>query len=639
MAFRLLLAWSAGLAMLEVATLVLGMAHVSTSRAVAFAILVLACAAGAATWRLAQVDGSAEGGTSRLQIDAPPAKGEPKWMWAAPIVLALFVGPLYLALFISAWSKPELSFDGMTYHVPTIHFWSERGYVHWIEVDATANDWRGYITSLLDAYPKGGELVGFVFVRAAGSEQPVNVSTFAFLPLGVLGVTSIARALGAARPFALAAGLAYLLVPINIGQSVTTYVDAAYGSAVVAWLAAVVLAFDAIRNDSATWRTSLASGCTFGLTIATKASGVALAAVGFVALVGVCVVATRKSEPRSRARAFARAVLAPLVLGLAIGGYWYARNWMHESNPLYPVRVSVLGHTIFPGEPVEDVIAANGNTPPQYRELGPAGRVLEAWSQGVREGAWPSSTRFCDPREGGLGFLWLLGGVPSLVALLSRRARSPALILLATMTAVGFLATPMNWWSRYTVWIHAAGLGALALAVTEIARRREALVAKIFGGAWIAACFGLAGVEALTDTRWAATRACYLGKPRSIATASSAWAALTTHDGPSAFFDELAGHPLALRAASDQRTVAVTIASPYERNIVGVVGDAAGSRRVVLVDDAVLRDRDALDAFVSREDVAWIFYGEQLPSSEALAARARASERVDPYWVVYDVSR
>jgi len=115
------------------------------------------------------------------------------------------------------------------------------------------------------------------------------------------------------------------------------------------------------------------------------------------------------------------------------------------------------------------------NQDPSDAERGPVEIVLLKWFQGCAR--WPRSIRGTDSRLGGIGFLWTLGCLPALLVVpvlyasrpVWRSRLRPALILLATGTGI-FLATPMNWWARYTVWIYGIGLPCLAWALQGISK-------------------------------------------------------------------------------------------------------------------------------------------------------------------------
>ena len=76
---------------------------------------------------------------------------------------------------------------------------------------------------------------------------------------------------------------------------------------------------------------------------------------------------------------------------------------------------------------------------------------------------WPNTMWFLDSRFGGLGFLWLLGCVPAIVATIVLSVKRPpargrwVFFCLLAVVGVTFAVWPMNWSARYTVWNLRAG--------------------------------------------------------------------------------------------------------------------------------------------------------------------------------------
>src|SRR5215813_1113978 len=251
------------LSAIQVAVLTASLVSLRLTRLVALGVLVVALLAVWFVWSGLKDDGAI----------APPWAGvsEQRWGW---LIAGLFAA-LYLLLFACAATVPDVSWDANTYHLPTIQQWFQTGRVAWIEgPDAS-------ILRLINGYPKGAEVVSLFLCTLI---HPALAHTFnlVYLPLGMLGIASIAQALGAARGAALAAGAALLLVPINLGQSVTAYVDSAFGSAVIAWLAATVWLrrLDAKRLGIE----AFVLGCALGNIIGIKGTGLMLGALGTLAL-------------------------------------------------------------------------------------------------------------------------------------------------------------------------------------------------------------------------------------------------------------------------------------------------------------------------------------------------------------------
>lgn len=393
-------------------------------------------------------------GSSRPASPAPEPAGPARWhivgasAWLAAIGLGLIIVTAHL---------PDLTCDGNAYHIPTIHFWACAGRIVWIDLPGCPD------LPFVNGYPKGTEAIAFLIATAFGTGRWINATNLLFLPVGMLALAACCRTLGVSRRLSLLAGCAWFAVPVNAFQAATSYCDSAFASCALSWLALTfLLAAPAARRERIGWPLTIAWGAALGLTISAKGSGLILAGVGVPALAAFLLAFRRRRE---------LALLATIGLAVAvlIGGFWYSRNWLMTGSPFYPVGLSLGDHVIFPGKSVSASIDALRNTPAEIRGLAWPWQVTRAWTQSLPDG-WPASIAGVDAHLGGLGFLWVLGCVPALVWLLSssrrnqptERAVRSALLLLAAIVLLAFLATPLRWWARYTCWIYAAGIPPLA---------------------------------------------------------------------------------------------------------------------------------------------------------------------------------
>jgi len=164
---------------------------------------------------------------------APAAQGEPtSWSVRAIMLLGAIV---LLALGILAWIKIDPSFDGNWYHIPVIHFWAAKGYVHWVAADPPAA-WCAMAQDYMNGYPNAHEVTSFWLARFAG-DRALNAAGVLYLPLGALGIHVLSRRLGAGAGWSAFGALLYLLMPVNIAQAHTTYVDSSFAACVVGLLA------------------------------------------------------------------------------------------------------------------------------------------------------------------------------------------------------------------------------------------------------------------------------------------------------------------------------------------------------------------------------------------------------------------
>ena len=255
---------------------------------------------------------------------------------------------------------------------------------------------------------------------------------------------------------------------------------------------------------------------------------------------------------------------------------------------------------------------------------------------------WPLTIRYYDAREGGLGYLWLLGCVPAVIALFvgllrrtGARSRRWTFAVLAAVTLATFLATPLDWWARYTLWIYGLGLPCFAACASAGLRRRVVwLRAAAFG--LLCGYASLAVFEAAIAFAWSATPATFLGRPRIPGSLAEIPFVLTDYPPTSFFFPGLDG-PVATEAFTSDATVAV---APLEVPALPALGQLAmpiGFRRVVLADPGVGHDDETLRAFRQRTGAAYVIWSLSLGQPEALERARLRVERLPPLWDLYEL--
>lgn len=615
-----------------------GVARLQLTPTVAWAFALVGAALAFLFYRWASVlSPLPEASPSRNNLRATAAA----WLIVIPSLAA------YALLWVPAYFHPDITWDGMTYHLPTIHLWAKEGFVHWISTPSEAGEgWKLYADALLNGYPKTGESVGFFLAQLSGGNL-VNASNLAFLPLAILAIAALAEELGASRPSAIAGGLLFVLVPTNVGQAASTYVDTAFASATVYCLAFLYLQLRSVltSEDARLPRPIVvASGAGIGLALGVKGPALGLAALSVFAVAVAATIRLRRRPGRSRhALILAAAVGLAGTVALPVGGFWYLRNAVVTHNPMYPFEIKVAGHVVFPGIPVSDMISEETNTPPFMRNMSQAGKIARAWAQGgdlewpidaitehnadgyaipVPGGyRWPRSIRYNDPRVGGLGFLWLFGGIPSLIAVIgialykvrrgSKEERPQAardalaLGLFLATCAVFFAITPMSWWARYTLWLHAAGLSALALVLHHILiglsqRRWYAFAAAPFA----VMLLSLAFFEFAYALKWDHSLAYFVGPARIDRHSGprDLWSALTTSkdNGISAIYIDLANNELARAALSGDQIVAVGPLSVSGGPVLGQLSMPVGRKTWIMAPSEIGTDQETATQFVRR---------------------------------------
>ncbi|HZL18679.1 MAG TPA: hypothetical protein VFG23_13130 [Polyangia bacterium] len=184
------------------------------------------------------------------------------------------------------------------------------------------------------AYAPGNLELWFWFLMA-----PLRADTLAvagqlpFAALAVLAVAAAVREAGGKRSAALAAGLAFLLVPEIWRQAPTAMTDLGMAALLLSSLPfAVRLSRSAARRDLFVCAAAL------GLALGTKTVAIVLALpFALLAILAVGRGRARAGTPGARWPS-AAAVIAGLLVVLATGGFWYARNAWLTGNPIYPLR-------------------------------------------------------------------------------------------------------------------------------------------------------------------------------------------------------------------------------------------------------------------------------------------------------------
>lgn len=377
---------------------------------------------------------------------------------AHPLVLVAGVVVLaeYLWESVRTIILPVHGWDALSYHLISPSSWVMQGRIGETGLDVYA-----------DGYPQGQELLHAFTMTYQHSLIGTGLVVVWLAVLGAACVAWIARALGASNSWAAFGGLLFLAVPTVFLQISAVYVDV--GGATVA-LAVLVLARNRppVGSVGSPGRVAMLAltGAVLGLAVAIKASNLVLVpiVVGMLALDGTRAEWPEGSMAPGRPRPFRD--LAVLCLPLAaIGGLWYIQNLLEHGNPFYPV--TMLGFT-----GIGDVKAIiGGNKPPELESvpLGPIGELGRSWIEDLQ----PHALDY-DQRLGGFGPLWLLAGLPALVAVVWRcwRTHQPVLLGIGVPAVVLSLASSTGWWARFSFPLAALGCSAVAWVLHEVRARR-----------------------------------------------------------------------------------------------------------------------------------------------------------------------
>jgi hypothetical protein len=595
---RRLTEYAAFLAAIEALTLGASLLRLAIGRGVALAILLAALGLGA----LAGARLSPEHAEPRAEGD-----GSARVRVAVALLVAAFLG-----LFALAWFVPELTCDGNAYHIPPTDFWARRGYVHWIDTP-----WSG----LFNGYPKGLELLGWIFATASGSSRFLGTYNLIALPLGVLAAMLLARRLGASPLHAVLAGALLLTVPVHLRQAPTAYVDSGFAAFCMAFVATTVLAIGDLGAPSAGSRsTSLRAlvpiGLTGGLALGTKPSALALVGIG-CAVWGIGGLIRRRDRRAAAPRELAAGAAVILGLAFTIGGYWYVRNFLHEGSPIFPAGLRALGHVIFPGEPASIVMNEAGTTPPQFQGWSGAHRVAFTWLQGLS--AWPRSIDGYESRLGGLGYLWFFGCVPAIVATALRVRRDASrrtdFAALFAIVALSFVVFPMNWWARYTVWIYVLGLPCFAAIASGLHASATGL-ARHVARAWVLAVVLIALAEGGLSLRSLSAEARATAQPDELFPETRG----TVMDAVLGGHDAVAVGPMVGQTASQR----------WKHNVYGALSLPLGARVWLQAPDAAAILRNVQGG----ARVRYALWDDGLALPDALRLAAERVEHVPGFYVL-----
>jgi hypothetical protein len=628
--FQIVTALATFLAGAMTLTILVSLFEVSIGRIVASAILVASLAGAIAIAR-------------RLPAMSEGPRPVGRVFQLAGVVAISIASCLWLMLLVPALLKPDITWDGNSYHVPAIHHWALRGYVHWIGQDAEpAFHWPSYVDNLLNGYPKGFEVICFLLVRACGSSHPVNAVNLLFVPLGAFSIASMATRLGTSWPSAAIAGAAYMLVPVNVAQANTTYVDAALAASVATLAAAALEAVADILANRSAMRAAPAFGAGIGLALSIKASGLSVGLLPLVMIGGLIVV-----RGRDALRRHLPFVLSVGAIACVVGSYFYLRNAWHKGNPVYPVQVAFHGRVLLPGTPLREQITETGVTPPFMAQFPAWKKIATTWSQAYTLHMWPESIKFFDAREGGLGFSWLLAGVPAALGLAVKRTwdalrpgseRAPAILFLFLFVhiAISFVLAPLNWWARYTAWLHVLGLPAAAVVLDGIRMPRWRIPTALWAGAWA----WIALVEGFYCWGWATGPEVFVGAYSPPTSVAQFMRQLSAYNQPNYMFP--LGMPQWMKEVVASRNgfafgPATIEAGPLQ----GLLSMPIGARPLAYLTKDAIADEGALRTFVREHRVRFVVWDETIapvaPAVEALARRKEAYSEPRYLWTLYDV--
>lgn len=551
--------------------------------------------------------------------------------FGASLAVLLPAALFYAFLCFEAWLKPDHSFDGNWYHIPTMHYWLHQGYVHWVRVVPQPTCARQML-GCVNGYPAGAEALGFILVRATGSSAFSNTVNLTFLPLGILGIAHISRLLGASSLSALVAGCLYVTIPVNITQSVTNYVDSSFASCVIAMTALICQVFPVLIRCKIPRYLSLPLGASLGLVAGTKGTGIVLGVIGGVVLgVGIIngILSRRRKAGNRSPRKWAAFCAGTIMAAMLVGGYWPIRDLIIEGSPIYPVGITLFGHQLFPGVSFEEQVQTKAQIPVQMRSWSLIHKIAYTWLQGLSLRTWLRSMSDYASRFGGLGFLWVLGSLPAIamltIALVMVRIRKTRHGLLApigrivfplllVLVLLLFLASPNKWWPRHVILIYGLGLPCFAVFMRFSLSRGLRFWSM---GPWVLLCVAISLTEGLFSAACVGTHKD--SWPRLWRTPSKLVSALVSYDPLSYVYPGLRGSAIEAILRDEQATVALFNVTTRRQPIFGILAQPLGVREILLLDESVAKSEPDLRRFAQEHALRYVLVSKGQPIPPALA--------------------
>jgi len=473
------------LAFIQVLAIGLNLAGIRLTGPLCMIILGISLTIAAAVGYLSRY-GQKSTGEGNVSASAAPASFLPcSISWVAFLTCAILMGVIAL----TAYERGDVSYDGNAYHILPMNEWAVSG--HFSEVNPSFND-----SPFANGYPKGAESVAFVLAEAFGS-RALTMQNILYAPLGLLGIGLLCQLFGASLRDSFVLGVCFVMVPANISQFGSTYVDTAFACSMAGMLG--LLAFRCVIGGPLRLLEGLIIGAAIGNVVAIKSNGSLIAIVVMICFAVCGMLLSRERIKVLKSFMLWQYALVSLLVACAVGAFWYVRNYILHGNPLYPVEISLLGHKILPGTPFSTIIPVGPLNPPLFHSMPMPVSVLISWAVPLfRLKAWYHEVQF-----GALGILWIMVCVPAIVAscyytkskrFLSIRQKMTYCCLFAIM-GMALLVTPLPFTSRYTIWLFALGLPSVCIAIVGAQQSRPKLVSFFRG--WVSACVGLLLIQAV----------------------------------------------------------------------------------------------------------------------------------------------
>lgn len=256
--------------------------------------------------------------------------GKADWI-ACPLILIGVLAATHALL------NPQYDFDMLYYHLFVPAQWAQAGRILIVPI--------GFGEFAPSYYPYATELYYLSLLIPMGTDHLARGGQILFYVELVAAAVALGREMRMRPAARIAAAGCVALTPALAWQAGTANVDLAFTAHLVAVvLFSIRLARRPIVADGAGLILAI------GLAIGTKMLALPFL-LALLPLWGRAVISTvQRVRRHDRIRSSEWAALSAAVIGSAsVGGYWYARNWLVTGNPLYPLKISMGGVSLFDG--------------------------------------------------------------------------------------------------------------------------------------------------------------------------------------------------------------------------------------------------------------------------------------------------
>lgn len=223
--------------------------------------------------------------------------------------------------------KPTYGHDDLLYHLPMAVSWLKARSVYLVQLTSFSD------INIALHYPGNFELFLLWNLLPFNDDIIADLSQLIFAILGAVACYGIARKSKIKKKYAAWAPILFLLTPIVILQTKTTYNDVVFASMFL-----ISLNFLLSYKENNKTSCLILSALSFGFTFGTKYLGITyfLVYILFFLLL----------HPKKKISKILPDFLIIVLFIFLIGGFWYVRNFMERGSVIYPMRIELFGHII-----------------------------------------------------------------------------------------------------------------------------------------------------------------------------------------------------------------------------------------------------------------------------------------------------